>query len=340
VSYSGIEIDMMSLGDADSILVTQWTGTEYVRVLIDGGNKGSVGAVREFLRHRGVNYLHHVVCTHPHDDHAGGLVGLLCDTSLHVDRVWVHNPEAHVNMLLVEYALSQTHGLRRAQVIKESLETLAALRRVCVLRGIPTSEPFGGAQIGMLTAVGPSEAYYSELVAQFADSGAICASEALVSSLPNTGLLETLLESMGTSDSEALDTSPATEPENNSSAVLAMRYDKGLYLFTGDAGAQALLHAAQRYNLEGCRWMQIPHHGSRRNITEPLVGYFRPNVAFVSAAGNAKHPRRSVVSAFRRAGARVYSTHYPNGGHLRHHAGVVPARGGYITATPLWEGRS
>ena len=36
--FEGIEIDMLSLGDADSILVTQWTAYGPFRVLIDGGS--------------------------------------------------------------------------------------------------------------------------------------------------------------------------------------------------------------------------------------------------------------------------------------------------------------
>lgn len=46
--YDGLEIDMISLGKADSILVTKrdrWRSTT-TRVLIDGGNKGSKDTVR------------------------------------------------------------------------------------------------------------------------------------------------------------------------------------------------------------------------------------------------------------------------------------------------------
>ena len=85
--YNGIEIDMMSLGDADSCLFTQWIDGKYVRILIDGGNKGSATTVRRFLKDHGVTYLHHVVCTHPHDDHAGGLAALLADATLNIGRV-------------------------------------------------------------------------------------------------------------------------------------------------------------------------------------------------------------------------------------------------------------
>jgi beta-lactamase superfamily II metal-dependent hydrolase len=337
MTYNGIEIDMLSLGDADSILVTSWSNGHAVRVLIDGGNRGSAATIRGFLRAQGVRYLDHVVCTHPHDDHAAGLVQLLADASLPVGRVWVHRPQAHVNMLLVEHALNQAHGFQRARVIRESLETITALSAICVARGIPTSEPFAGQQIGMLTVVGPTRAYYSELVAQFADASAIRASESLVSALPNQNLLEALLESLPAPASDSLEANPQTEPENNSSVILAIAHESGTHLFTGDAGAQALTLAAQHFNLGNCHWMQIPHHGSRRNITEPLIQHFRPNQAFVSAAGNPKHPRRAVVNAFKNVGTQVFSTHYPRAAPLWHHRGVVPPRTGYSAATALWE---
>ena len=48
--YNGVEIDMLSLGDADSILVSNWQGLSVQRFLIDGGNKGNASKVREFLR--------------------------------------------------------------------------------------------------------------------------------------------------------------------------------------------------------------------------------------------------------------------------------------------------
>jgi len=36
-TYYGLEIDMLSLGDADSILITEWCGNYVFRVLVDGG---------------------------------------------------------------------------------------------------------------------------------------------------------------------------------------------------------------------------------------------------------------------------------------------------------------
>ena len=45
-NFNGREIDMLSLGDADSILVTGWYGTSAWRALIDGGRASDAKAVR------------------------------------------------------------------------------------------------------------------------------------------------------------------------------------------------------------------------------------------------------------------------------------------------------
>jgi beta-lactamase superfamily II metal-dependent hydrolase len=87
---------------------------------------------------------------------------------------------------------------------------------------------------------------------------------------------------------------------------------------TADAGVQALTQAKNSYKLAGLNWMKIPHHGSRRNVNEELIGHFKPKFAYVSAAGNNKHPRKKVVNAFKSTGTRVFSTHYQKlgAGHL------------------------
>src|SRR2546429_589422 len=96
-TFNGIEIVMLSLGDADAILVTAWAGTNVWRVLIDGGTANDVKAVREFLKTRNANALFAVVCTHLHNDHARGLIELLRDRSLTITTGWMHDMRNHVS---------------------------------------------------------------------------------------------------------------------------------------------------------------------------------------------------------------------------------------------------
>ncbi len=329
MAHNGFEIAMLSLGRADSLLVTRWDEWGPTRVLVDGGRRGHADTVRAFLEEHEVARIHHVVCTHYDDDHAGGLVELIKDESLRFGKAWVHVPGWHVDRAEAENALSQVAGLEKARTAIKSLRTSDALLAAIEDRGLSHEEPFSGSRIGFMTVCGPSESFYEELVGDFEDADKIKMSnlreivtEAVLKSAAGDGLLE----------------SPPARAENDSSVILSAVYGGKTYLFTGDAGPQALERAKDSCEIANCRWMQLPHHGSRNNITAALVEHFAPRTAYVSAPGGEDHPHRAVVDAFKEVGARVYSTHYPSDGHLYFRVGDVPEPPGFNgAATPLWD---
>jgi len=77
MSYHGLEIFFQNLGDADSIFVRHWDHGVCTNILIDGGYGQDCEQVVDFLNDRardsGDATIHHLVCSHSHDDHAGGL---------------------------------------------------------------------------------------------------------------------------------------------------------------------------------------------------------------------------------------------------------------------------
>ncbi len=331
MSFNGLEIDMLSLKNADCILVSRWDNGSVQRILIDGGEQSSWPTVRSFLSKNSITRLDHVVCSHSHDDHAAGLVELLKDRAFTIDRLWTH---LHINHIDYDSVISQARRyskLKEAKIITESLRTHISLVQAALERKIPISQPFTGENIGCLTVCGPSPEYYRDIMSQFCSESYYSSKNTMAAQI-----LELLEERVDESSDSLLD-SPVTDPLNNTSTILATKINGDVYVFTADAGAEALAAALCAYEIAPCKWMQIPHHGSRRNITQGLIEEFSPKSAFVSAEGSQKHPRRAVVNAFKNAGAKVYSTHYPNGGHLRQHGGTIPERAGYFAATPLWE---
>lgn len=330
MAYNGFEIAMLSLGRADSLLVTKWEGGSPTRVLVDGGRRGHAEIVRAFLEAHEVARIDHVVCTHYDDDHAGGLVELIKDESIQFGRAWVHVPARHVDPERVSTALSQAEGSGKAQSAMKSLQTSDALLGTIEDRNLPLSEPFRGSRIGFMTVCGPSELFYEELLGTFEDADSIKSSEL------REIVTEAVLKSAAGDGS--LLASPPARAENDSSVILVAVYGGDTYLFTGDAGPQALEHAKDSYEVADCTWMQLPHHGSRNNITAALVEHFAPRVAYVSASGSDDHPHRAVVNAFKEAGAQVYGTHYPSAGHLYFRVGDVPEPPDFNNAaTPLWD---
>lgn len=68
-----LEVHFLDVGQADSILLR--CGGE--AMLIDGGNVADSSLVVSYLLERGIEELDYVVSTHPHEDHVGGLPGVL-----------------------------------------------------------------------------------------------------------------------------------------------------------------------------------------------------------------------------------------------------------------------
>ena len=82
VSGAGLTVHYIDVGQADSILL-QCDGEA---MLIDGGNVADSQTVVSYLQRQGVEELAYVVNIHAHEDHVGGLAGVLA--VFEADAVW------------------------------------------------------------------------------------------------------------------------------------------------------------------------------------------------------------------------------------------------------------
>lgn len=124
---------------------------------------------------------------------------------------------------------------------------------------------------------------------------------------------------------------PKTQPFNNTSTIIGCLFNGSRYLFTADAGADALGQIPLEW--KSLNWMQVPHHASAGNLSQKLIERFCPSFAYISACGDSSHPSRAIVSGLVKIGSKVFSTH--ESGDLWHIHGSVPARRGYSPAVPL-----
>ncbi len=69
----GLAVHYLDVGQADCILLECDSQT----MLIDGGNVDDSDLVVAYLLQQGISRLDYVVCTHAHEDHVGGLPGVL-----------------------------------------------------------------------------------------------------------------------------------------------------------------------------------------------------------------------------------------------------------------------
>lgn len=364
MTYHGYEIYFQTLGNADSIFVRHHNQSVKTNILIDGGRKAHAKAVRSFLRDRGETEIHHLVCSHHHDDHAGGLVDLVQDETLIIHEAWVHTEEIMADV--ANLGRYEALGYKKlVETLRASKQTQTDLIAAIQARGINLSSPWAPARIGPLILLSPTWQFYQEQLGKMRE-------ESLAKALNDRYLLRQMnrlfevavgnTTLFGAKAEEAEEEAgelggEPTSPENEVSTVLWLPWDNGdgtrqSCLLTADAGTEALscvMGISQRLEgtLKDClkelAWTQLPHHGSRRNLNESLLDYFKPKTSFVSADGKVKHPSKKLVNAVKDRGGKVYSTHYPNkmeceGGWLWRHHGRVP-QVSTSPATPLWEAK-
>lgn len=325
MAYDGFEIDMLDIGEANCLLLSRWRNQDVQRILIDGGRNAHSSYVKKFLKTKRIFRLNHVVCTHSDSDHCQGLIPLVMDPEFEIEQAWVHDPRRHADLDKAKVMLKEAVNgeyKSEAMYIQASLKDNLDLMEALADRKILNEEPFTGATIGFLTVCGPSQNYYQSLLNKFRDRRVLL--QELQKSASVTAARKGKRE---------LKDNPSTTPENNSSVIMMTDSDlPRKFVFTGDAGVEALRLAASVYDLKNCHWMQIPHHGSVNNINRELIQYFSARTGFISADGS-EHPDRAVVEAFKSVETRVYGT--CGTGSLWHRVGAVPPRTGYSDAPEL-----
>ena len=341
-----ISIDMLSVGNADAIIVwlKDHNKNNYV-VLIDGGNKKDGEKVISHLekyilgsKASGKNAPDLIISTHHDKDHIGGLIEVVNHYKSSIGEVWVNNPADHMGSLayrLLKESFTNKSTLKQYQVIQESLSNLDDFITVVDKNNISRFDALSGRKKhdGVIEILGPSKDFYKSLLPGMDGLEKFVKSEAewAFNSIFGKAVINESLED--SSPCPIVDEENSTSATNNSSVILQIKANDNRYLFTGDTGVQALEDVETRISLENIYWLDVPHHGSRRNLSSKLIDTMTPSICYISAEGTAKHPRRALVNCLKKHGANVYCT--KNGNDMWHHRGDFPDREEYTTATSL-----
>jgi beta-lactamase superfamily II metal-dependent hydrolase len=331
------QIDFFPVGEGsksgDAIAMRFGDFSDYLKtqvVIIDGGFQSSGEALVKHVREvYGTTYVDLVVSTHPDTDHSCGLAPVL--EELKVGQLWMHKPWEHTYDISKMFQDGRVTDMSVAEGIRKSLENVRYLEKLATKKGILIVEPFTGLQdvTQSLIVLGPTKQFYESLLPDFRCtptpkyesiiSKMLSGSVALAVKVAETLGVETLVEP-----------TEGTHAENNSSVIMLFAHGNDCILFTADAGVPALEQAiwqleAIGFDFNRLRIVQIPHHGSKRNvgpkILDRILGAKRTDDAILRRAvvsaspdGEPKHPSKRVLNAFRRRGARVQGT--MNGGIL------------------------
>jgi beta-lactamase superfamily II metal-dependent hydrolase len=350
----GYEIDFIPVGDGersgDAIALRYGTSGSYTIHVIDGGDQDAGDLLIEHIKqyYGNPSLIDHVILTHADDDHSSGLRKVIEEFdigTIWMNRSWLYAAEVINGFKDPRWTVP---GLEKR--LREDFPILTEIEDLASQKEIPIREAFQGARVGEFTILSPSCSRYLELIPQFsrtpeaaeATNIAGRAIEGIKAAVERA--VEWISETWG---KETLEENPETSPANESSIVQFGQFVGERVLLTGDAGVVSLDEAADFANelgtvLPGFRFIQVPHHGSRHNVSpsvldrllgEPLPeeGKDRGIAAFASVSMNDNSkPRKKVVNAFMRRGAKVYVTR----GKIRHQYNM-PGRVGWTAVTAL-----
>lgn len=322
------EIDFLPVGDesksGDAICMrfVRPDSGEYAVVVIDAGYKDDGEAlVAHVPKYYGTYNVDLAILTHPDEDHINGMGEVV--RGLNVSELWVHDIGAHGGS-----------SLPAAEAVRDLMNVAAG-------EGTTVTEPWAGDHRfgGALTLLGPTEAYYNDLVREQVQ---LSLSEARVTPSVSAAVKSIMDRIASVIPAEIPFGEGDVNPRNNSSMINMLRVDGKTKMFTADAGVPALERAwdqAEAMQIAAPPdFVQMPHHGSRHNCSSAwLDRLLGPNnqaqgvrTAFVScAAKSEKYPSGRVWNAHMRRGCNNFAT---EGRSIRHQSDDAPVRVGW---TPL-----
>lgn len=331
------EIDFLAVetaksGDAIAIRY-RVNGVTYVHVT-DGGFINTGKKIVEHIQqhYEGSTYIDHVVLTHSDGDHARGLKYVL-DNSV-VGSLWMNRPWLYAEELIDRFATYNSVDALRSR-LRKCYPTISELENIAIEQGIPIYEAFQGTQIGQFCVMSPSRSTYLDLIVE---------SEKTPESIDESekSIAQLLKEAISTASARMLGlvaslwgvevfSSEETSAENEMSVVQAARICGKTILLTGDTGRrglQAVIDYAPLVGLSlpGIDRFQVPHHGSRRNVSTDLLDQIigkrltdqsaSSTTLFTAVVSSAKedvhHPRKSVERAMIHRGAYLIATEGQN----------------------------
>lgn len=330
------EIDFIPVGDGeksgDAILLRYGnllgSRNEQKVVLIDGGFTASrEQVVRHLSDYYKTNTIDVVISTHPDSDHISGLNTVL--EKCVVKQLLMHKPWEHAE------EIKNLFKSERASYtgIEKSLKQASDLEQLALSKNIEIVEPFQGTNGLSMHILGPSIDFYRQLVPNFRSTPEPKSSILTPIKDVYKKAINWIEDHVGVDLLN--DDEDTTSAENNSSVITLFEIDGQKILFTGDSGKTALLNAIEYANtfgvsLSDLSFFDVPHHGSKRNISSKILSSIGSKTAFISAAKESdKHPAKKVTNGLKKKEMKVFVN---RGMTLRHHHNA-PARPGWTAAT-------
>ena len=318
-----LEAGEKSSGDAIALRYREDNGRDYIHV-VDGGYTNDGDKIVEHIGkyYDNPTFIDHVISTHPDGDHAAGLKTVLKEFK--IGTLWMNRPWNHVSELLPHFKYDYTeNGLVRR--LKQDYPHTAELANIAEEKNIEIKDVFQGYKIGTFIVLAPSYDRYIDLVVN-SDKTPEAERKAVITGTlfeRATAIIRNITAYWGEENLKG--ESEGTSHENESSVVQFVELCGEKVLLTGDAGVEALAEARKfalklGISLPGINWFDVPHHGSRRNVSSDMLDkWLGPKLnqesdspqytAIISAnRKDDQHPKKAVIRALIHRGAKVFQT--------------------------------
>ena len=348
------EIDFIATkenkGNADAICFRYEKDGKFINVVYDGGSKVLANKLIKHLeefyfKNEYYPKIDYLICSHPDQDHASGLIEVI--EKFEIDKIMMNIPWNYIDDIW--------DNVNDGRISKESLEKrlkddypyVVEIEKLAKEKGIEIIEGFEDKQINEnLKILSPSKEFFIELLkkskkTEYLDESNY-KSNIYTESAKST--ISNWIKELWSKDSLKEDVE--TSEENEMSIVLLGDMEENKFLLTGDVGLKGLEKAIEKGNIIGIplteiNFYQIPHHGSRHNLSSSIMNKMVGNivsegiklkkVAYASVAYGSDHPRKAVVNAFIRRGVQVYKTN----GYTLHQSFLMPEREGWTSVPEL-----
>ena len=289
-----------------------------------------------------------MICSHPDQDHASGLIEVI--EKFEIGKIIMNIPWNYIDDIW--------DNINDRRISKESLEKrlkddypyVAEIEKLAKEKGIEIIEGFEDKQINEnLKILSPSKEFFIELLKKSKKTKYLDESDYKSNTYtkPVKSILSKItnwIKELWNKDSLKEDVE--TSEENEMSIVLLGDMEENKFLLTGDVGLKGLEKAIEKGNKIGIpltevNFYQIPHHGSRHNLSPSIMNKMVGNivsegiklkkVAYASVAYESDYPRKAVVNAFIRRGVQVYKT----SGYTLNRSFLMPKREGWSSIPEL-----
>lgn len=298
-------------------------------IVIDGGYQTNGQQIADYMKELGLNTIDLMVNTHRDRDHISGLTELIGNTDIKVNKL-IANFSWNADFDKDDFCDGRITDNSLDRRLIDLDDNARGLKQAAEEKGIEIVwASVGTTYFDCLTILGPDKDFYKENLLHTDLTPELETGQKTFAAVPKYDEEEySGLEEIEWFDDET------TSPINETSIIMSLQLPGSLVLFTGDAGKEALTRAldyADRNGIKGFTHMQLPHHGSRKNVSPEVLERIGAHTYYVSCPPRGievGHYSRRLVNKVLQMypEAKIYTT--KTGSHIFYHGltiGGVPA---------------